>query len=104
MLNLIELIFELNCRAFERFLDGGLIANNPTLDALTEIHEYNLALRAKGKQIENNPLKVVVSLGTGVVPVTELKEIDVFRPESIWDSAKLVIGISAIGALLVDQV
>lgn len=24
-----------------RFLDGGLLANNPTLDAMTEIHEYN---------------------------------------------------------------
>jgi hypothetical protein len=31
------------------------------------------------------------------VPVTELKEIDVFRPDSIWDTAKLAYGISAIG-------
>ena len=38
-----------------------------------------------------------------MIPVTELKEIDVFRPDSIWDTAKLAIGISAIGNLLVDQ-
>ena len=44
-----------------------------------------------------------VSLGTGHPPVTELKEIDVFRPDSIWDTAKLAYGISAIGNLLVDQ-
>ena len=29
-----------------RFLDGGLMANNPTLDTLTEIQEYNTGLRA----------------------------------------------------------
>lgn len=91
-------------RAFGRFLDGGLIANNPTLDALTEIHEHCLALKAKGKENESCPVSVVVSLGTGLIPVTQIKEIDVFRPESIWDSAKLVIGISALGTLLVDQV
>jgi hypothetical protein len=32
------------------------------------------------------------------------KEIDVFRPESLWDTARLAIGVSALGALLVDQV
>ncbi|XP_030372689.1 85/88 kDa calcium-independent phospholipase A2 isoform X2 [Scaptodrosophila lebanonensis] len=90
-------------RAFGRFLDGGLIANNPTLDAMTEIHEYNSALRSVGRESEVIPVSVVVSLGTGHIPVTELKDIDVFRPESIWDTAKLAYGISTIGNLLVDQ-
>nr|XP_029732321.1 85/88 kDa calcium-independent phospholipase A2-like isoform X5 [Aedes albopictus] len=90
-------------RAFGRFLDGGLIANNPTLDAMTEIHEYNMALRSIGREAEATPISIVVSLGTGLIPVTELKEIDVFRPDSIWDTAKLAYGISAIGNLLVDQ-
>lgn len=39
----------------------------------------------------------MVSLGTGLVPVSELKEIDVFRPDSFFDAAKLAYGISAIG-------
>ncbi|CRL05329.1 CLUMA_CG018187, isoform A [Clunio marinus] len=90
-------------RAFGRFLDGGLIANNPTLDALTEIHEYNMALMSVNRKREAVPVSVVVSLGTGLPPVTALKEIDVFRPDSIWDTAKLAYGISAIGNLLVDQ-
>lgn len=90
-------------RAFGRFLDGGLIANNPTLDALTEIHEYNMALHSVNRKQEAVPVSIVVSLGTGMPPVTELKEIDVFRPDSIWDTAKLAYGISAIGNLLVDQ-
>lgn len=42
-------------------------------------------------------MSAVVSLGTGMIPVTELKEIDVFRPDSLFDAAKLAYGISAIG-------
>lgn len=91
-------------RAFGRFLDGGLIANNPTLDAMTEMHEYNMALKAISRGNEVVPLSLVVSLGTGCIPTTFiLKEIDVFRPESLWDTAKLAFGISALGTLLVDQ-
>lgn len=90
-------------RAFGRFLDGGLIANNPTLDAMTEIHEYNLALKATGRPNDVLPLSLVVSLGTGLIPCVDQNEIDVFRPESLWDTAKLAMGISALGNLLVDQ-
>ncbi|KAH1008810.1 hypothetical protein HUJ05_009332 [Dendroctonus ponderosae] len=90
-------------RLFQRYLDGGLIANNPTLDALTEIHEHCLALRGCGKEDESCPVSIVVSLGTGVIPVTELKEVDVFRPGSIWDTTKIVLGIQNLGTLLVDQ-
>lgn len=59
-------------RAFGRFIDGGLIANNPTMDALTEIHEYNTALRAVGREAEMTPPTVVVSVGTGSVPVKQV--------------------------------
>lgn len=84
-------------RAFEHFLDGGLIANNPTLDAMAEIHEYNMALHSVNRRAEIVPLSVVVSLGTGLIPVTELENIDVFRPESLIDMYKLTQGASAIG-------
>ncbi|XP_058124263.1 85/88 kDa calcium-independent phospholipase A2 isoform X1 [Anopheles ziemanni] len=90
-------------RAYGRFLDGGLIANNPTLDAMTEIHELNAALHYTGRSAEVVPVSVVVSLGTGLAPVVDLKEIDVFRPGGIWDTAKLAYGISTITTLLVDQ-
>lgn len=49
------------CRAFGRFLDGGLIANNPTLDAMTEIHEYNMALRSVGRENEAVPVREIQS-------------------------------------------
>lgn len=44
-----------------RFLDGGLLANNPTLDAMTEIHEYNQDMIRKVRASpytadENGPL------------------------------------------------
>ncbi|XP_052862024.1 85/88 kDa calcium-independent phospholipase A2 [Anopheles cruzii] len=90
-------------RAFGRFLDGGLIANNPTLDAMTEIHELNAALHYTGRSAEAVPVSVVVSLGTGLTPVVDLKEIDVYRPGGIWDTAKVAYGISTISTLLVDQ-
>lgn len=62
-----------------------------------------MALMSVNRKAEAVPVSVVVSLGTGLPPVTELKEIDVFRPESIWDTARLATGISTIGNLLVDQ-
>ena len=70
---------------------------------MTEIHEYNMALWSVTRKKEAISLSSVVSLGTGLPPVTELKGIDDFRPDSIWDTAKLAYGISAIGNLLVDQ-
>lgn len=76
-------------RAFGRFLDGGLVANNPTLDAMTEIHEYNLALEANNRSSEIVPLSLVVSLGTGAIPLSPLVNVDVYWPDSLLDTAKL---------------
>lgn len=90
-------------RMFGRFIDGGLMSNNPTLDALTEIHEFNMALRATGRASEARPVSVVVSIGTGSIPVTDMKGVDVFRPENFTDAMRFVAGISTLGVLLVDQ-
>ncbi|XP_066602685.1 85/88 kDa calcium-independent phospholipase A2-like [Prorops nasuta] len=90
-------------RAFGRFLDGGLIANNPTLDAITEIHEYNLALKAINLEEEVIDLSLVVSLGTGLVPTIPLSDVDIFRPDSLWGTYKLAFGVSTMATLLVDQ-
>ena len=58
-------------RPMDNFLDGGLIANNPTLDTLTEIHRY---CQQKTKQNESNKhmkeIGVVVSIGTGNNKIT----------------------------------
>ncbi|OAD60715.1 85 kDa calcium-independent phospholipase A2 [Eufriesea mexicana] len=90
-------------RSFGKFLDGGLIANNPTLDAMAEIHEYNLALKAIGREHEVVPLSLVVSLGTGSIPVSPWNHVDVFRFNSLWDTARCAIGIWVLVELLVDQ-
>jgi calcium-independent phospholipase A2 len=90
-------------RMFGRFLDGGLISNNPTLDTLTEIEEYNLALYQTNRAHEVCDPTVVVSVGTGSIPVTEIKNLDIFKPSSMSDGLRLVFGFSALGLLLVDQ-
>ncbi|XP_028346416.1 85/88 kDa calcium-independent phospholipase A2 isoform X4 [Physeter macrocephalus] len=85
-----------------RFLDGGLLANNPTLDAMTEIHEYNQDLIRKGQGSKVKKLSVVVSLGTGRSPQVPVTCVDVFRPSNPWELAKTVFGAKELGKMVVD--
>lgn len=64
---------------------------------MTEIHEYNMAMHSVGRAEEVQPVSVVVSLGTGLIPVTESKGIDVFKPDSIMDAYRAFHGIATIG-------
>ncbi|CAH8678264.1 unnamed protein product [Schistosoma haematobium] len=83
-----------------RFLDGGLISNNPTLDILTEIQELQLLQRLKNKPI--TPIAVVVSLGTGRLPVMPVETVDVFRPQNIMETYRSVRGFGFLGRILVE--
>ncbi|XP_078387742.1 85/88 kDa calcium-independent phospholipase A2 isoform X2 [Cetorhinus maximus] len=89
-------------RPMGRFLDGGLLANNPTLDAMTEIHEYNQNLKRKGKGSQVKKLGIVVSLGTGKPPQVPVTSVDVFRPSNPWELAKTVFGARELGKMVVD--
>nr|XP_004650359.2 85/88 kDa calcium-independent phospholipase A2 isoform X1 [Jaculus jaculus]XP_045009335.1 85/88 kDa calcium-independent phospholipase A2 isoform X1 [Jaculus jaculus]XP_045009336.1 85/88 kDa calcium-independent phospholipase A2 isoform X1 [Jaculus jaculus] len=85
-----------------RFLDGGLLANNPTLDAMTEIHEYNQDMIRKGQDGKVKKLSIVVSLGTGKSPQVPVTCVDVFRPSNPWELAKTVFGAKELGKMVVD--
>ncbi|XP_055519327.1 85/88 kDa calcium-independent phospholipase A2 isoform X1 [Leucoraja erinacea] len=89
-------------RPMGRFLDGGLLANNPTLDAMTEIHEYNQNLKRKGREGQVKKLGIVVSLGTGKPPQVPVSSVDVFRPSNPWELAKTVFGARELGKMVVD--
>ncbi|NWR78308.1 PLPL9 phospholipase, partial [Centropus unirufus] len=89
-------------RPIGRFLDGGLLANNPTLDAMAEIHEYNKTLVKKGQRQKVRKLGLVVSLGTGKPPQVPVSSVDVFRPSNPWELAKTVFGARELGKMVVD--
>lgn len=68
--------------AFESFLDGGLMANNPTLPAMTDIFK-------RGK-VESRPIQLglVLSLGTGYTIPVPVENFEVFVPGFTIDVAK----------------
>ncbi|KAJ8263915.1 hypothetical protein GJAV_G00143040 [Gymnothorax javanicus] len=82
------------------FLDGGLLANNPTLDSMVEIHRYNKALIDQGKESEVQRLGVVVSLGTGKPPQVKSSPV-VFDP-SLWHPLRTKKEIEELIFTLVD--
>ncbi|RUS71722.1 hypothetical protein EGW08_020519 [Elysia chlorotica] len=90
-------------RGHGAFLDGGLMANNPTLDVLTEIHEYNFGLKIQNRSSDARAIGCVISLGCGRVPCIDVENVDVFRPGGLIDLYKTVSGASALGRLIVDQ-
>ncbi|GAB1609791.1 85/88 kDa calcium-independent phospholipase A2-like [Argonauta hians] len=89
-------------RACGKYLDGGLMSNNPTLDALTEIHQYNLAMEQKKQPAL--PLTCVVSVGTGRKPTVPVKSMDVYLPENFFDLAICAVRGLALKDLILHQV
>ncbi|XP_063597651.1 85/88 kDa calcium-independent phospholipase A2-like isoform X2 [Penaeus indicus] len=88
--------------ASEKFLDGGLVGNNPVLDTLTEIEEWNMAVRARGRESEVFNPTVVVSLGCGKPPVMLVDTVDVTIP-SILDVRRGFTAMYNLFNVMVEQ-
>lgn len=56
----------------EGLVDGGLIANNPTLDIMTDVYAYNAACAKMG--LKESRLGCVLSVGTGCAPVETIAD------------------------------
>ena len=77
-----------------KFLDGGIMANNPTLDALVEIFE-------EGKKLDRPvELGCVLSIGSGYGPPKPVDNIDFFIPSATSAVTKLRENISSLVNLL----
>ncbi|CAI5455207.1 unnamed protein product [Caenorhabditis angaria] len=61
----------------DRYIDGGIISNNPALDLLGEVHGYNRSLQLAGKRSENVEINCIVSLGTGQIPCTPIDTLSI---------------------------
>ena len=91
-------------RASGRFIDGGLVANNPTLDILTEINQRNLALKSLHRTSEMENIGIVVSLGTGECPLEKQLPPDVFVPNiNPMEAYQSMQGAAAMARMLVEQ-
>ena len=81
----------------EKFVDGGVMANNPTLDAMAEI------VTQTEKEGSNGKLALVVSVGTGVLPSAEVEDVGIFVP-NLTNAFKAIVNLpdtlSALGSFL----
>ena len=82
---------------FGKFIDGGILANNPTVDCIGEVIDD---LLAEGKEPR---LGLVVSVGTCSSPRSKIGDINIHsisRPPDIVDAA---IGVKNFISLVLDQ-
>ena len=84
------------------FLDGGIMANNPTVDAMTEI------LDKLKEEKSDSALTCVLSLGTGSTQPTDMDNVDVFLSGVNWRTlSKLpnaLLGTVNLVSMLLDQI
>ena len=91
-------------RALGRMLDGGLIANNPTLDLISFMHSFYKNAQPNAPPHDTcQKIGLVFSVGTGKPPEAPVTNIDVLVPTSVSDVAKVAFGAQALVEILVEQ-
>ena len=83
-----------------KYLDGGVMSNNPTLDTLVEMRKfYN-----RSDSEEPCQPKIVISVGTGLVRPVQVKDLDVgFRPKNPMEAAKFASSALEMFSTLIEQ-
>ncbi len=88
----------------DKFIDGGVMANNPTLDAMAEI------VMQEDKEKSGHKLAMVVSLGTGVFPpAPKTDDVTIFVPnlsntfKAIWNIRETMSAVVNFLHILINQ-
>ncbi len=88
----------------DKFIDGGVMANNPTLDAMTEI------VMQEDKEKSGRKLAMVVSLGTGVFPpAPNINTVAIYVPhlnhmfKTIWNIKSTTSAVVNFLHILINQ-
>ncbi|KAH7725379.1 calcium-independent phospholipase A2-like [Aphelenchoides avenae] len=85
-------------------MDGGLIANNPSLELLNEVHYYNTAKQLiEQKPHEVREIGCMVSVGTGRIPPERLRDIDITMPNSFTSFVSNITAIKGLMNVLTEQ-
>ncbi|VDN60298.1 unnamed protein product [Dracunculus medinensis] len=86
------------------YVDGGLVANNPTLDLLSDIHEYN-ATHAQAN-MEKADINCIVSLGTGVLPAKKIKlgKLEFGIPQNLEEGQSMLTDFLNMKSILIKQI
>ncbi|CAD6190573.1 unnamed protein product [Caenorhabditis auriculariae] len=84
----------------DEYIDGGIIANNPTLDLLTEVQKFNSKAKLQEKKEDHKvEINVVLSLGTGQIPLSPMMPL-------LLDSARplqSMLAFKNLSMIFVDQ-
>uniref|UniRef100_F1KVR9 phospholipase A2 n=1 Tax=Ascaris suum TaxID=6253 RepID=F1KVR9_ASCSU len=85
-------------------VDGGLIANNPTLDLLNDIHTYNAACQYSGHKEAD--IGCILSVGTGQSPATDVNcsTFSLTAPTSINEGISMIRDIINLKNILIEQI
>ncbi|KFD57326.1 hypothetical protein M513_01837 [Trichuris suis] len=82
-----------------KFVDGGLIANNPSVDLLSEIQLYKMALEYT-KSTEELEIGCLLNIGTGRIPDMPIESLNV----GIASPIGMVGVLKNLGYMIMDQV
>ncbi|EFP05027.1 hypothetical protein CRE_03226 [Caenorhabditis remanei] len=83
----------------DRYIDGGIISNNPALDLMSEVHAYNRELQMSGRKKDAVQMNVLVSFGTGQIPCTVIETLSI-DSNSPLQSIKTIKNLAA---MFIDQ-